>query len=647
MSFLAPTAFFLSLLLPVIIIMYLLKLRRTELIVSSVFLWRRMVRDIEANSPWQKLRRNLLLFLQLIFLITLIITLARPFTWIEGLGGNAAILILDTSASMAATDVSPSRLEAAKEQTRQVVESLPDSARVTILTAGQKARVMVASSLDRREIFRAIDNISQGIGTSDLATALQLASAIAARQPETQIIVLSDGGVTLPERMNVKGILKYLPIGTRSENQAISLLTLEAAPGGGSLTAFVQVTNYGDSQAARRLAIYADGQLFNVYDLEIPPGQERAVLVEGISSSTSLVEAQLDKGENIKDDLALDDRVFSVYRQAQQTRVSLVSQGNLFLEKALSLFPGLKVTFVRPGELTTFPESDLTIFDSYTPLTETLPIGNLLFIGPLQSTNYFTVTGKIDSPAPVPAEVSHPLLENISLDGVHILDATRINLPEWARQVILGKNGSDYAPLLFNGEVEGRRVAVLTFNLHHSDLPLQIAFPILLANMIYWLAPGSGNELPTQVTPGSAVTFLVPLVGTQNQDLSKAVAIRPDGSSLLLEVVDNRIVFADTNQLGIYEIRWGDTTDQHTNPSMIEQFAVNLFTPQESDTKPVQQLSITGVEMARGTATSQRVHREWWRSVALIALALLMVEWLVYQRAALAFLSNKILAIRK
>src|SRR5512137_2507772 len=126
MNFLAPLAFLLAALLPVIIVMYLLRLRRTEHVVSSVYLWRRIVRDVEANAPWQRLRRNLLLILQLLFLATLIFALARPFTWVEGIAGQAAILILDASASMSATDVTPSRLEAAKDQAHQLVDDLPE-----------------------------------------------------------------------------------------------------------------------------------------------------------------------------------------------------------------------------------------------------------------------------------------------------------------------------------------------------------------------------------------------------------------------------------------------------------------------------------------------------------------------------------------
>src|SRR5215207_2665992 len=117
MSFLAPLALISALIIgPIIVAMYLLKLRREERTVSSTFLWQRMVRDVEANAPWQKLRRNLLLLLQLLVLLALIFALARPFFYTTGIAGRNLIVVIDRSGSMAATDVGGTRLELAKTE---------------------------------------------------------------------------------------------------------------------------------------------------------------------------------------------------------------------------------------------------------------------------------------------------------------------------------------------------------------------------------------------------------------------------------------------------------------------------------------------------------------------------------------------------
>jgi polyferredoxin len=56
----------------------MLKLRRTQTRVSSTMLWEKILRDKQANTPWQKLKRNLLLLLQLLILAALVFALARP-----------------------------------------------------------------------------------------------------------------------------------------------------------------------------------------------------------------------------------------------------------------------------------------------------------------------------------------------------------------------------------------------------------------------------------------------------------------------------------------------------------------------------------------------------------------------------------------
>jgi Ca-activated chloride channel homolog len=657
MSFLAPGAFFLGLLLPVIVALYLLKLRRTEREVPSTFLWRRMVRDVEANAPWQKLRPNLLMILQLLFLLALIFALARPFTWSNGVGGQAAIIILDTSASMAATDVAPSRIESAKERARQLVDDLPDNARVTVIDAGREARVLLSSSVDRRQAHLAIQGVQAGTGGSDLGVALELASAIASRQPGTEIIVLSDGRVELPERLSVKGALRYIPFGLDGENQAISLLTIDRGN-----TAFVQVTNYGKAQASRRLSLFADGLLVNAYDLtDIPPGGQRSVIAENLPEGTQMIEARLDGS----DTLALDDDARAIRPQSRPVPVTLVGPGNKFIRTALSLLPGVILTEQIVGEPpvseptpvgalpTATPEPTATppttvvpstpalvIYDSYIP-EQIPPGGSLLFIAPPASSPYFTVTGQVEAPVPRAVDPSDPLLANVSLSDVAVRDSVQVPLPEWATPVISGElqdaagNGPGNVPLLFRGEVDGRRVAVVAFDLRHSDLPLQIAFPLLWANLVDWLVPGAGSAVPDQVAPGETLSFPVP------EGAETAVVTRPDGEHITLQPDAGRFVFTDTTGLGEYTIsfRPAETASLQTAA-----FTVNLFSPLESDLLPAG--SLPGVETQAGAdgQANRQAQREWWRPLALLALGLLVGEWLVYQRAALVKIKDLVRA---
>jgi hypothetical protein len=627
MSFLAPVAFALLGLVPLIILMYLLKLRRTEQVVSSVYLWRRMVRDVEANAPWQRLRRNLLLILQLLFLIVLILALARPFTWAEGASGQAAILLFDTSASMAATDVSPSRLEAAKSQAHRLVDGLPEDTRVTVIAAGNGARVLLSSSQDRRQAHLTIEHIEVGLGASDLSAALELASAVAARQPDTEIVVFSDGRVTVSDHIAPKGRVRYAPIGLSDGNQAVSALALYPAPDGQSFSAFVQVINYGSTRVQRRLLLYADDRLVDAYDLEIEPQDQQAVVADALSPQTAIVEARLDDG----DLLALDDRAWAVYRRGEPAAVTLVTEGNLFLETGLALLPNVEMTIARPSDWEKgvgeegvggegrFP--DLTILDAYVPLTATLPAGNILFIAPPRSTAWFTVTGRAEQPVPRPVDQADPLLSHVSLSEVSVLEAVRLTPGPWARTAIVGDTDVGAVPLLFVGERNGGRVAALAFDLRRSDLPLQVAFPLLLANLTGWLVPGIGGDVPSQVAPGAAVSLALP------PDVEAVTMTRPDGSTARLAVAQGQALVADTEQLGVYQLSWDDNQAQ---------FAVNLFSPQESDVRPAETLPVSGMAEGQEIDAVQQARREWWRPLAYVALVLLFVEWLYYQRSALA-----------
>ena len=650
MNFLAPGAFFLGLLLPVIVAFYLLKLRRVEQSVPSVYLWRRMVRDVEANAPWQRLRFNLLMLLQLLFLAALIMALTRPFTWVEGAGGQAAILILDTSASMSATDVAPNRLESAKLRARQLVDDLPDSARITVIDAGREAQVKLSSSLDRRQAHQAIAGLTGGTGGSDMGVALELASAIAARQPGTEIFVLSDGQVSLPEHMALKGKLRYIPFGLSDENQAISLLTLDLAQGGQSLTAFAQVSNYSQSAASRRLLLYADSLLVNAFDLPaIPPGGQTAVLAEGLPLDTRTITAQLD-GSDI---LSLDDRALAVKPHTQTVHITLVSSNNLFLKAAANSLPGVTLNQVdfsaplaqptpaetaaptpapSPDALADETTADLTIYDANVP--DILPSqGSLLFIAPPRSSDLFTVTGQVDTPTPRSLDPNDPLLAHVSLAGINILDSTEIALPNWAIPVVGGDLlGGQSIPLLFRGEVDGRRVAVLAFDLHHSDLPLNIAFPLLWSNLIDWLIPGARSAVPVQVSAGENITFQPPAGTSSTAAMQSAAITRPDGSTVQIQAENGQFLYADTSLLGHYEVDFGGGN--------LADFAVNLFSPQESSLKPADFLPGVVDPSGEANASSQLGQHEWWRPLAMLALGLLVGEWLVYQRAALSRLRD-------
>ncbi len=172
MPFLSPLALLGLLFIPVVVAMYLLKLRRDPHVVPSTLLWQRLMADVEANAPWQKLRRSLLLLLQLLLVLLLALLAARPF--LERPAGLARdlVLVIDTSASMAATDVLPSRLEVAKAAAIERLRDLPAGGKVSVIEAGASARVVVNGTADLGRVRAAIAGIGVSEARGDLEDAL-------------------------------------------------------------------------------------------------------------------------------------------------------------------------------------------------------------------------------------------------------------------------------------------------------------------------------------------------------------------------------------------------------------------------------------------------------------------------------------------
>src|SRR5688572_17480692 len=153
----SPLALIGLLALPVIVAFYMLKLRRRDLPVGSTFLWQQLVRDVEANAPWQRLRFSWLLLLQLLIALVAVIAAARPFATVSSdLAGNV-VLIVDTSASMGARDPEGERMDLAREAARGVVADLPEGGRVTVVAADDSAHVLVSETDDRAAALAAID----------------------------------------------------------------------------------------------------------------------------------------------------------------------------------------------------------------------------------------------------------------------------------------------------------------------------------------------------------------------------------------------------------------------------------------------------------------------------------------------------------
>src|SRR5215210_3748331 len=245
MPFATPLALLGLVFVPLVVAMYLLKLRRDEAVVPSTLLWSRLLADVEANAPWQRLRRSLLLLLQLLLVIVLALLAARPFLDRPAGLARDIVLIVDASASMAATDVAPTRLAAAKQAAVDALRDLPSGGKVSVIAAGRTARVVTTGSSDLARVRHSIMSIDATASTGDLGDALRLASALAARSGDAEILVATDAALANAPEGSLDAPVRVLQVGRETNNQAIVALAVRTLPNNLSHSAFVSIANLG------------------------------------------------------------------------------------------------------------------------------------------------------------------------------------------------------------------------------------------------------------------------------------------------------------------------------------------------------------------------------------------------------------------
>lgn len=477
-----PLALALAALALPILLLYMLRLRRRPMPVSSLLLWQRVLEDQQANAPWQRLRRNLLLLLQLLLLLLLVLALARPFRTVDAQVSGNVVLLVDASASMQATDVAPSRFAAARNEARRVVRTLAPGSTVNLIrVAAEPQPLLIAQTgTDDTLLESTIAAMQADDAPADWETALTLAAAGAAGQVDSSIVIISDGAIDPAQAAawpNLPGTVRWLNIGQGQNNQAIVALSTRESRAGPEL--FVQIANYAAETAGALLEIRLNGQLYDARNLTLPPFPEgvQSLTLTDLPVDTTLIEARL----QVNDDLALDNQA-AIRRQTSGGRVLLVSnQGNLFLERALALIPGLEVQRATPSALPETLDFELVVYDRTVP--DSLPNTNLLFIAPPESTALFTLGGVFTDTRQSSLNPDHPVMQYLELEALQVAEARAIELPGWGQPLINSRGG----PLLLVGEEQERRIGLLTFDLLRSDLPLQIEFPILISNLSTWL----------------------------------------------------------------------------------------------------------------------------------------------------------------
>ncbi len=615
-----------------IIILYMLRLRRREVIVSSRMLWTRILQDKQANVPWQRLQRNLLMFLQLGLLALLVFALARPFVEVATAARGNIVVLLDASASMQATDVPPNRFAVAQQKVSDLIDSLGASDKMTIISVAASNRTLITASDDKAALHAALSSTSVTNGSTNMADGLRLAASVASQAQDSAIVVVSDGAVgdlsTLPP---LTASVRYIPIGGGSDNnQAITALAVRDGPNGPQ--ALVGLANFGSVAATGILTVSVDGQLWSSQQVGLGAGQHSSVVVNDLPRTTQIVNAHFSS----KDSLVADDTAAALRSNAQPSKALLISDGNLFIEKAMALLPNIQLDKVKPADFTSSAGYDLVIYDGPRPVMPAAINTSLLVFNPAPflkpngqvgtgdpndpATDAFNVTGRLEYPQIGAVQVNDPIMRYVNLNAVQISTARKMTLPTWAHPLALDRDGN---PLIFAGSQDGRRIAVFAFDLHNSTLPLLVAYPLLMSNVVNYLTSSQtvAADLPASLKPGEAI------ITPAQTDATRVSLTRPDGQQVDLPMGGGVISYGDTQLTGIYSVQQFSPSGALGQPS---RFAVDLFDPQESRIAAQPSLNIAGQQA--GGANAATSEREFWPLIVVVALLLAVVEWWIYFR---------------
>jgi hypothetical protein len=677
----------LALIPPAIVALYFLKLRRLPLEVPSTYLWKKSIEDLHVNSLWQRLRQNLLLFLQLLLIALAMLALLRP-GW-EGteLVGDRFIFLIDNSASMSATDVedAENRLEESKRLAASLIDQMGRGMTAMIVSFADTPQVVQEFTDNRRLLRERVDAIKPTSHATDLRGALELAGGLAnpsritteeggfevdvvEPQPATTYI-FSDGRFEDVKGFSLGNLQPvYVPIGSfEAENLAITAFATrrnESQPE--QRQAFVQVANFTASPQKAIVELTLNGQFLDARAVEVPPGESAGTVfpLAGVREGglTARLKYELDSGKP-KDALAQDDVGFAALNDLATGKVLVVTPGNMALEIALATERAGRLADIRIAKPEVLDSAeykrdaetgayDLIIYDQCAP--QELPRANTLFVGRVPPSRAWggsedasegangeanesqSSIEQVAMPQIIDWDRAHPLLAHVELGNVVLADSLVLKPPTGASVLI----DSTAGPIAAIAPRDSYQDAVLAFEiigrdkdgslLPNTNWPRRHSFPTFWLNALEYLAGNDADAEGNLVRPGRPIELRAPA------NVDKLTVIDPEGGpNAVARSTQDSFQFHSTDKPGVYQVRLGD--------QVIERFAVNLFDRAESDVRvrPTQDedgqtvraadIHIGNVDVA---ATSERApaRRELWKLVLACALFVLVLEWYIYNR---------------
>ncbi len=646
MSFASPAALFWLLLGIPIIGLYLLQRSVRRVPVPTLLFWTSVRNHHPLATRWQRLRRPVSLLVQLLLLTMMVLALADVRLPGQDSVPRRLIVVLDRSASMQATDIAPSRFEAAREAIRDVLADRHPDDEAALVVTGTPPVIAAPVSRHPHLLRKALKEIRPQDGPADLAAAVDLATRLCGDHTRSEILVVTDGCDPWNAAPPHNGPSNNEPADRSSRRIAVSqiLIAGHSSPNIG-LTRFhtrrsltdpasydllLCCTNASSRTVTCDVVVRQNQHITDVVPLRMAPGATetrslRRASVDGGLLTAHLTNLQSDppgRPEPI-DCLALDNTAWSVLPERQIRDVLLVTPGSLFLTEVLRAAPLTRLT-VRNTLPDQWPQDSIVVLHRLVP--DPLPERPVLIIDPEAPSDFWDIRGRIPDPVLTSSRRYPPLMAGVTLDNVVLKNIADLRCPDGSVLV----STADQIPVYADIPRFPHRCLLLNVNLEAGDLAFRTAFPILISSALDHLS-GRSDVYPGAAVAGDTITLPVPA----EDDSVEWLLIGPDGRTIPLANVTApdrqkngfRLLQAGPlSAAGIYRLRpraaaVGD-----------ERFiAVNPNGERESDLRPWNRQIIPNRSAAEPFGRSRPV---WFWLVACAALVL-TVDWALYQRRSL------------
>ncbi len=633
MQFLNPAAFYLLGVIPIVVALHFLKLRRHTRLVPSIMLWLSTDEDRRANVPFQRLRNLLLPLLQVLFLLLLTCSIARPALHKPGFMPGRAILIVDNSASMLSTEMGQTRLALAKQEAQKYIKEVSASGGMMLMTTNALGTyIQQAFTTDTAKLHRAVENITSAYTPRNLRPVFDAATRYA-ESPQDKVVFISDTFENLPD---ISLPVHKIGVGGKADNVGIVRFSVEIV--GNRYEVLVGVQNFTETPREFDVQLAVENVSLDDRTMSILPGKTRAILFSDDPSGLEgkVMSVHLD----IEDDFALDNSASAILSAVPPLHILLISdnQNSLLPNLLKSYGSHLKLEQVDPMDYHGTVDADLIIFDGSTPtgrdalsdFSEVDSETHLIFIAPGSNLPFIlddvSAVEMVETPTRVIKEdEGHPLMVGVSLQGVLVKESWYRELPLWGDSLIETEKGS----LIWSGQKSDSQLLVFEFDAFNpkiSDFALTIpAAPQFVYQCLAWFEAGIAPLQPLLFqesrTRHAFQTGEQVRVGLTREGRTLHVQ-KPDETMVEL---DNPI-FTQTDQIGVYTL-FADNIE-------LERFTVNLLNAKESALSH-SSVSTMPEDSREGETGLQPIAQEIWRWFALTACLLLFVEWWFYHRNGL------------